>query len=112
MIRNILALLFAVSVAVGCNVNPAAFEASKVNKVSIVNVKLGQTMDQVQAIMGRPPESTAERVLDSGDHEIIWNYLTDYDSETNTSITFRKGRAVSIAPTKWLGNGTFPPKKK
>jgi len=111
MIRSILALLFAASVAAGCNTNPAAFEASKVNKVAIVNVKLGQTMEQVRAIMGRPPESTAESLLDDGAHQTTWNYLTDYHNETNTAITFRNGKVVSIAPARWLGNGNFPQKK-
>jgi outer membrane protein assembly factor BamE (lipoprotein component of BamABCDE complex) len=111
MIRIFLVLLFAAVVAAGCKTDPAAFEASKVNKVAIVNVKLGQTMDQVRATMGKPPESTAERLLDNGDRETTWNYLTDYHSETDTAITFRNGKVVSIAPAKWSGCGDFPPKK-
>lgn len=110
MIRAILALLFAASVAIGCRSNPAAFEASKVNQAAIGNVKLGQTMDQVKSIMGTP-ESSDQRLLENGVPENTWYYLTDYRAETNTAITFLNGKAVSIVPTRWLGNGTFSKKK-
>jgi hypothetical protein len=112
MIRIFAACLLAALVGVGCNTNPAAFEASKVNKSAIGNIHLEQSFDQVKAIMGSPPESTAVRLLDNGVHETVWYYLTDYEGETNTAITFHNGKVVAIAASQWLGDGTFPNRKK
>ncbi len=36
--------------------------------------------------MHKGPESRSERVLGDGTTEITWNYLTDYKTDTNTTI--------------------------
>lgn len=90
-----------------CATNRPALEASRWNAASIADVKLGQTSDEVRAVLHKGPESTATRVLLDGTNEEVWNYLTDYDNDMNTSITFRNGKVVELAQTKWLGNGKF-----
>ncbi|MCU1227853.1 MAG: hypothetical protein JWO97_737 [Acidobacteria bacterium] len=104
---------FAVAVAVlvggtfGCMTNKDAWTASEHNKLWIRQVKLGQTDSEVLVAMHTSPESTSARTLQDGTIEQTWNYLTDYDNDTNTTITFRNGRVVEITQTAWLGNGAF-----
>ncbi|HEY2093903.1 MAG TPA: hypothetical protein VGJ81_18675 [Thermoanaerobaculia bacterium] len=84
-----------------------ALNESRKNAVWISQVKLGQTADQVRGIMHKGPESTTARILQDGTNEEVWNYLTDYGNDTNTTITFRNGKVVELTQTKWLGNGKF-----
>ncbi len=102
---------FAVSLlvlfALSCVTNGAALGESRKNRIWISQVKLGQTEDQVRAIMHKGPESTNSRVLPDGTNEEVWNYLTDYENDINTSITFRNGKVVELTQMPWLGNGKF-----
>ncbi len=107
MIRFFLTLIFVLLVVAGCRSNPAAYDASFANKAVIGSIHLGQSMEQVQAIMGKAPESVDARLLENGVSETVWYYLTDYGNETNTAITFHNDKVVAIATSKWLGNGTF-----
>ncbi len=107
MLRFLLAVVFSVIVVAGCKSNRAAYNASFVNKTSIGSIQLGQSMEQVRTIMGKEPESTAASLLDNGVYETVWYYLTDYDSMTNTAITFHNDKVVAIAASKWLGDGNF-----
>ena len=87
--------------------HPAALKASKQNQARIGGVSLNQTMDQVSKVMGKPAESVSQRMLENGDREATWYYLTSYDDEINTAVTFRNGRVVEITQSPWLGNGNF-----
>jgi hypothetical protein len=108
LIRNFALILFVSWSVLGCNTNPAALKASKANKSAIASVQLGQGTDLVKTIMRTGPESTAARLLDNGVHEEVWYYLTDYESDTNTAITFHNGKVVAIGASRWLGDGNFP----
>ncbi len=111
MIKALITFLM-VFVIGACNTNPKAFNASMYNRSMITGVRLGQSMAEVQQAMGKPPESQASKLLGRGEQEVRWYYLTDYDSETNTEITFRQGRVVEIRATPWLGDGNFQQPKK
>lgn len=94
--------------AAACVTNRNALNVSRRNAINISDVKLGQTPDQVQVIMKHPPESRDVRTLPDGSSEESWNYLTDYNNDSNTTLLFRNGRLMEITHTRWLGNGTFP----
>jgi hypothetical protein len=103
----IISVVFAIA-ASACVTNRTALNVSRRNAINITDVKLGQTIDQVQATMKHPPESRDVRTLPDGSTEESWNYLTDYDNDTNTTLLFRNGRLAEITHTRWLGNGIFP----
>lgn len=112
MIRAICTILLVFLIS-ACSTNPAALSASTYNRSAILNIRLGQSMTEVQRVMGKAPESQTSKLLDNGEQEVRWYYLTDYVNEINTEITFRNNRVVEMKPTQWLGNGAFvvPPKK-
>jgi hypothetical protein len=100
-------LLAALTVTSACHTNSAALNASVSNKLWIGQVQIGQTMDEVRHIMHKGPESQNVATLPDGTTETVWNYVTDYGNDTNTSITFRGNRVAAINQTPWLGNGDF-----
>jgi hypothetical protein len=97
-------------IALACVTNRAALNASRSNKLFIGQVQIGQTMEQVRSEMHKGPESRNVTTLPDGTVETVWNYVTDYEADTNTSITFRGDKVTAINQTKWLGNGEFSEK--
>jgi hypothetical protein len=111
-VRNLIAVAIvtiALASCASCVTNRPAKNAAASNKVFIGQVKIGQTMEQVRIEMHKGPESQNVSTLPDGTVETVWNYVTDYDSDTNTSITFRGDKVTAINQTRWLGNGDFTP---
>jgi major membrane immunogen (membrane-anchored lipoprotein) len=96
-----------VVLVIACATNRAALNASMSNKLFIGQVQIGQTMDQVRHEMHKGPESQNVSTLPDGAVDTVWNYVTDYGNDINTSITFRDGKVTAINQTHWLGNGNF-----
>ena len=92
-----------------CVTNRPAMHAAPANAANIGQVKIGQTMEQVRAEMHKGPESQNVATLPDGTIETVWNYVTDYGADTNTSITFHGDKVTAITQTRWLGNGDFTP---
>jgi hypothetical protein len=102
-----LTLLFCVGCAVsghyvssgpckGFHTNQLACQRAAENAVAIVQVKIGQTIEEVSKIMGRAPERREAAV----DRE-TWSYLTDYEHELMTTIIFGEGIVTEIKQTPW-----------
>ena len=66
------------------------------NSEVIAQVKLGQTSEEVRAIMRKDP---ARREA-SADME-SWSYRTDYEHEMFTTIIFKNNIVVEIKQTPW-----------
>jgi hypothetical protein len=107
MMKRFRALLATALLAAACATNKPALYASRDNAVLIKSVRIGQTMDEVRAAMHKGPESQSERVLPDGTREAVWNYVTDYKSDSNTAITFWAGKVSAIDHTRWAGEGDF-----
>lgn len=99
--------LFAIAALSSCVSNRSALDASQSNRLFINQVAMGQTMDQVRIEMHKGPESQNVTTLGDGTIETVWNYVTDYNADTNTSITFHGDKVSGINQTRWLGNGDF-----
>jgi hypothetical protein len=64
------------------------------NSLGIGKVELGQSIATVRAVMGRSPERR-----DASGNVERWSYLTDYDNELMTTITFTNGVVTGIGQT-------------
>lgn len=106
-IASVAVVTIALASCASCVTNRPAKRAASVNATYIGQVKIGQTMDQVRTEMHKGPESQNVTTLPDGTLETVWNYVTDYDADTNTSITFRGDKVTAINQTRWLGNGEF-----
>lgn len=93
MIRSLAMVLAALGTA--CSRPPALTEAQN-NETRIPGVAMNQSMAQVITVMGRPPDSVAERRLGNSVQETVWYYLTDYASGTRSAITFHDGQVLGI----------------
>jgi hypothetical protein len=78
------------------HVNPQACGNARWNGKVIGQVELGQTKDQVRAIMKHDPERR-----EAEGSEERWAYLTDYDGDLMTVIVFREGRVVALRQAPW-----------
>jgi major membrane immunogen (membrane-anchored lipoprotein) len=107
MKKTFLVSTLALGFLVACVTNRTALTASHSDRMFISGVKIGQAIDEVRAMMHKGPESQSVTALPDGTVETTWNYLTDYESDTNTTITFRNGKVTAINQTRWLGNGDF-----
>jgi len=67
------------------------------NAAQIGRVLLGQTLEQVRAIMGHDPEEREASVRDGRTTE-SWVYLTNYDNDVLTTILFIDGTVTAISP--------------
>lgn len=74
----------------GWKTDSVACERSVKNQTAVAKIQVGQSMDQVRAIMGTPERRDTDG---SGER---WGYLTDYDAERVTTITFVSGVVTAI----------------
>ena len=65
------------------------------NEQSIARVRIGQTLAEVERIMG-PPERRNARVRFDGISVEEWTYLTDAIRRTDTTITFVGGKVEEV----------------
>ena len=102
MVLRSLALI--VCVALGCstgvNVERHAFQLAEKNRARVNQVRLGQTLVEVQRIMG-PPERRAARLRYDGVSIEEWSYVTDYVRKMDALILFVGGKVQEIQSTSW-----------
>lgn len=67
----------------------------------ISQVKLGQTQDQVHAIMRHDPERQQALISPDGKKIETWSYITDYQAELMTTLTFTEGTLTAIGQAPW-----------
>ena len=75
----------------GWHRNPVACERAAENSKLIGSVKLGQSLEEVQQIMGTAPD---RRMVN--DEIETWSYHTNYSNRGYTSIIFKGGRVTEI----------------
>jgi len=71
------------------------------NQHHINHVHLGQTLAEVERVMGRGPERRSTRLRFDGLSIEEWSYLTDYVRHSDTTITFVGGKVEEIRVTPW-----------
>jgi hypothetical protein len=87
----------------GCssvNVERHAFRLAEANRAHINKVRLGQTLVEVERIMG-PPERRAARLRYDGVSVEEWSYITDYVRKMDGLIVFVGGKVAEIQSTSW-----------
>jgi len=102
LIRRATALLLVLLFANACVCIPLhAFRAAQENQSRIDKLRIGQTLAEVQKIMGKPPERRNARVRFDGISIEEWSYITDYVRKQDTTITFVGGKVDEIRATSW-----------
>ena len=100
--RRVLAALCIVS-ALGCstvNIERHAFALAEQNRAHVNKVRLGQTLVEVEKIMG-PPERRAARLRYDGISIEEWSYVTDYVRRADALILFVGGKVQEIQSAPW-----------
>jgi hypothetical protein len=82
------------------NVERHAFHLAETNRARINSIRLGQTLIEVQRIMG-PPERRAARLRYDGVSIEEWSYITDYVRKMDALILFVGGKVEEIQSTPW-----------
>ena len=102
LIRPIAVLLLLATIS-ACTVSVPryAFEQSLRNQQNIDKLRIGQTLSEVQRIMGKPPERRNAHVRFDGISIEEWSYITDYVRKMDTTITFVGGKVDEIRSAKW-----------
>jgi len=71
------------------------FRLATRNEQHIAKVRIGQTLAEVERVMG-PPERRNARVRFDGISVEEWTYLTDAIRRTDTTITFVGGKVEEV----------------
>lgn len=102
VLRRPALLLSALLLTTSCVVVPlsAARDATS-NQRKINRLHLGQTLAEVEKIMGKGPERRSARLRYDGLSIEEWSYLTDYIHRSDTTITFVGGKVEEIRVTPW-----------
>lgn len=97
-----LVLLFLLATtACTVNVRRYAFNAALENQKHIDKLRIGQTLSEVERIMGKPPERRNAHVRFDGISIEEWSYITDYVRRMDTTITFVGGKVDEIRAAAW-----------
>lgn len=64
-------------------------------------MRIGQTFDEVRAVMSKPPEKREVRQRFDGKQIEFWSYVTDYARKLDSTITFVDGRVSEVRVTTW-----------
>jgi hypothetical protein len=78
-----------------------AFHAAEANQRNINRIRLGQTLAEVEKIMGKGPEKRSTRQRFDGLSIEEWSYVTDYVHRSDTLITFVGGKVNEIRSVPW-----------
>ena len=92
--------LAAFGCATGVDVDRHAFQLAENNRANVNRIRLGQTLVEVQRIMG-PPERRAARLRYDGVSIEEWSYVTDYVRKMDSLIVFVGGKVQEIQSTPW-----------
>lgn len=103
--RALAALVLTLSFAPGCststvNVERHAFRLAETNRTRVNQIRLGQTLVEVEKLMG-PPERRAARLRYDGVSVEEWSYITDYVRKMDALILFVGGKVQEIQSTSW-----------
>ena len=79
-----------------------AFNLARDNQLHIDKLRAGQTLAEVERIMGHPPERRNARVRYDGISIEEWSYISDYVRRMDTTITFVGGKVDEIQTTPWV----------
>ncbi len=71
------------------------------NEHHINHIQVGQTLQEVRAIMGKDPERREARARFDGKTVEMWSYVTDYARKLDTTIIFVDGRVQELRATPW-----------
>jgi hypothetical protein len=71
------------------------------NAKVIGQVQLGQTQEEVRAIMRHDPERREASLTSDGKKVETWSYITDYDAERMSTLTFTDGRLTAMGQAAW-----------
>ncbi len=98
-----LAILLLIGTVQGCTVSVPryAFENAVKNQARIDRIRIGQTLAEVERVMGKPPERRNAHVRFDGISIEEWSYITDYVRKMDTTITFVGGKVDEIRSASW-----------
>jgi hypothetical protein len=82
------------------NIPRHAFALAETNRAHIDKVRLGQTLVEVERIMG-PPEQRAARLRYDNVSVEEWSYITDYVRKADALILFVGGKVAEIQAAPW-----------
>jgi hypothetical protein len=85
----------------GVSVSRYAFRTALENQARVDKIRIGQTLAEVERIMGKPPERRSARVRYDGISIEEWSYLTDYVRKMDTTITFVGGKVEEVRSASW-----------
>jgi hypothetical protein len=86
--------------ATGVDIDRHAFRLAEHNRANVNRIRLGQTLVEVQRIMG-PPERRAARLRYDGVSIEEWSYVTDSVRRMDSLIVFVGGKVQEIQSTSW-----------
>ena len=94
--------LLAAVLLTGCVFVPRVmWRRAEENERHINQVRVGQTLQEVRAIMGKEPERREARARFDGKTVEMWTYVTDYARKLDTTIIFVDGRVEELRATPW-----------
>lgn len=94
--------LLALVLLTGCVFVPRVmWRRAEENERHINQVRVGQTLQEVRAIMGKDPERREARARFDGKTVEMWSYVTDYARRLDTTIIFVDGRVEELRATPW-----------
>jgi hypothetical protein len=82
------------------NIDRHAFTLAETNRTRVNRIRLGQTLVEVERIMGAP-ERRAARLRYDGVSVEEWSYITDYVRKMDALILFVGGKVQEIQSTSW-----------
>lgn len=94
-------LLSALPLAACVYVPRLMWNRAEENRSRMDGVRVGQTMDEVRAVMAKPPEKREVRLRFDGKQIEFWSYVTDYARKLDSTVTFVDGRVTEIRATPW-----------
>lgn len=94
-------LLLIVFLAACIPLSPSLRRDAAANREKLNQVRVGQTIAEVRAIMGKDPERRDVRQRFDGKTVEMWSYATDYVRRLDTTITFLDGHVQEIKTLPW-----------
>jgi hypothetical protein len=95
-------LLLLALLSSSCVIVPlSAARMARQNQRNVNRIHLGQTLAEVQRVMGKGPERRSTRLRFDGLSVEEWSYVTDYVRRADTTITFVGGKVEEIRVTPW-----------
>src|SRR5947209_16620916 len=96
-----LLLFFSLVLSACISISPTLRHEAVTNRERLNLVRVGQTLEEVRAVMGKEPERRDSRKRFDGKLVEMWSYATDYVRRLDTTITFVDGRVEEIKTLPW-----------